>query len=1196
MTTRITNLLGSLKRPPSNEMTTPLSPLYPTSETNDHKIYVDALNEAFGNLEIKNIALTGSYGSGKSSILKDFIKGKEDKTILISFSTLGANIKDYTSDGTPEENKKSLDSTANLIQKEVIKQILYKEKYDKIPESRYPRISKINFWRTIGLTITITALFPIVLFAFNQIDILKLNKIRVAAVMELVYLAALVLSLVALKVMRKLQVEKLSGGPISITLSGANNYFDKYIDEIIYFFEATNYEVVVFEDIDRFKNLYIFENLRQLNTLINSSKQVNRSKRGGKQVRFVYAVKDSIFSEAKDDDENRTKFFDLIVPIVPFITYKNSRDVITDLFRNYDIDEDVINIVSKYITDMRLAKNIYNEFRIFNEKIVEDGKIEELSRSNLFAIIVFKNKYLKDFEDLKDKDSKLDKIYDQTRNFIDSEYESIGTEIADLKSDINGFDNIDVRCKGYGLKLIALSQKKMEEVNGYYNSYVVNGTTYDKSAAMLTKDFWVKLAGATAEPAITFSYMVKGQYYSAGNSLAISTAEIETEIGRKLNVGLWLEDDVQLLKKRLATKEAALALIRTRNTKDLMQYYPTFNAQVEEITGGGLLKELVALGYIDANYTLYTSIYREDNVSARGKNFIIHNLQQNKQDLTYKFEDEEDIRKTLNDLVPTDFENRSIYNFDILNYLLKFKDPKLAPVLNMLTAATPEDLDFLNKFVENDGEVDFLIAALAKNWRGLFNYLVENASLAQDDKNHLLDVALLNGDVSVQYITSHQISEHANQLENLKNNESKRYTETASELLAHFDVELLSLDGIKNKKLLEFVESNNLYEINTANIESLIGGKNLSLTNIKNLKSQVFEYVSKHLDQYVSILDESSETEHSVETSESLVEVLKAGSDQQTDVLDIIIEAALEDCYIDDINDVDPKTWPSLFKHVRATNMLPNVIDYYDSKEKQIDAILVGYINTAKNLTENEIIDDQVEKKAFALSVLDSDIDQVVKVSVVEGLGLDGYITPGEFKGYAGDMYGLLVSKGVIEDTAVTYNSLTDLSWATKESYISHSPKFDEYIADVKFSSDDMNAMSESGTVKPTVKKYILDNIATYKELTSVSSASHFAEYALSNNYALNATNLAVALNGLREQNSVKLLLLSLDQLTKENLMTILPIIGSNYAKLAQPSKHPSLEYNNDNLALVKRLHELRIVSSYEEKKGKLRANTKANL
>lgn len=50
---------------------------------NENKtIYTEALDYAFGNEDIKNIAITGIYGAGKSTVWKTYTKEKNLKNII----------------------------------------------------------------------------------------------------------------------------------------------------------------------------------------------------------------------------------------------------------------------------------------------------------------------------------------------------------------------------------------------------------------------------------------------------------------------------------------------------------------------------------------------------------------------------------------------------------------------------------------------------------------------------------------------------------------------------------------------------------------------------------------------------------------------------------------------------------------------------------------------------------------------------------------------------------------------------------------------------------------------------------------------------------------------------------------------------------------------------------------------------------
>ena len=59
---------------------------------------------------------------------------------------------------------------------------------------------------------------------------------------------------------------------------------------MLYLFENTNADVIVFEDIDRFDIGTVFERLHEVNRLANA-----RMKKDGKTLRFFYLLRDDIF-------------------------------------------------------------------------------------------------------------------------------------------------------------------------------------------------------------------------------------------------------------------------------------------------------------------------------------------------------------------------------------------------------------------------------------------------------------------------------------------------------------------------------------------------------------------------------------------------------------------------------------------------------------------------------------------------------------------------------------------------------------------------------------------------------------------------------------------------------------------------------------------------------------------------------------
>ena len=186
----------------------------------------------------------------------------------------------------------------------------------------------------------------------------------------------------------------------------SESVFNKNLDEIMYFFEATGYKIVFFEDLDRLDDRKIFVHLRELNNLLNNDDTIKE-----KPIVFIYAVKDDIFT--KDD---RTKFFDFIIPVIPVINSTNSGEILLKRLQEsekngiqHNISSDFIFDVSPYISDMRVLQNIYNEFVIY-KNLLSVHQALALRDEQMMAMIIFKNLYPKDFADIQNETGVIKKL------------------------------------------------------------------------------------------------------------------------------------------------------------------------------------------------------------------------------------------------------------------------------------------------------------------------------------------------------------------------------------------------------------------------------------------------------------------------------------------------------------------------------------------------------------------------------------------------------------------------------------------------------------------------------------------------------------------------------------------------------------------------------------------------------------------
>jgi hypothetical protein len=109
---------------------------------------------------VRNIALTGGYGVGKSSILQEICREFEKTAVTVSLPTLGEKVP---ADGPAA-------SVTNRIQKEIVNQLLYRERPERVPGSGYRRLTRFKWTRAAASSLAITAPVVFVLYLTHAVD------------------------------------------------------------------------------------------------------------------------------------------------------------------------------------------------------------------------------------------------------------------------------------------------------------------------------------------------------------------------------------------------------------------------------------------------------------------------------------------------------------------------------------------------------------------------------------------------------------------------------------------------------------------------------------------------------------------------------------------------------------------------------------------------------------------------------------------------------------------------------------------------------------------------------------------------------------------------------------------------------------------------------------------------------------------
>lgn len=395
---------------------------------------VKYLYDAIRKDDVYNVAVSGPYCSGKSSILKTFSRLNEAGQFHKRYSVLSISLATSASIEAKEQDggSKTALGIAQSVEYSILQQILFRERHSKLPASNFVKIPYRNIWENISIVeMAVIAVLSVIYLILGQKTLIGICFV---AVCLLALFAYIVCNIVLGNRYPHLESVKVKNLEMRLNHFSPDSIFNKYIDEIVYFFKRTDYDVVIFEDIDRFENPDLFFKLREINTILNNNKDIiSRDERS--RIVFVYALRDDIFKNATD----RTKFFDAIIPVIPFINYENSEIQLRKELEQRGFptwtESNALKDISFFLTDMRLLKNVTNEFAQFADGLGFNDETDQNQKVHLLALLLYKNLNPVDFNEIHNGKGTLVEIFNSLSGYMDMIERRIDKEIDKLEKE-----------------------------------------------------------------------------------------------------------------------------------------------------------------------------------------------------------------------------------------------------------------------------------------------------------------------------------------------------------------------------------------------------------------------------------------------------------------------------------------------------------------------------------------------------------------------------------------------------------------------------------------------------------------------------------------------------------------------------------------------------------------------------------------
>lgn len=959
--------------------------------------YDAQLTFALTDPDMKNIALSGPYGAGKSSILATYkIRHPELKFLHISF----AHFQDTSrADGQPTDEKR--------LEGKIINQLIHQLPAQAIPQTHFPLLREVDHAKVKGYIYW--AIFWLLLLAFicfhdawcGLVDSLSLESIRSLLGMtrrkEAVLVAAVICVILATRGLtdyiclqrnqRILRKVNFKGANVDIELfSGENDsYFDRYLNEVLYLFDHVDADVVVFEDIDRYDRNLIFERLREINVLANCIRGQER-----KPLRFLFLIRDDLFTT-----KDRTKFFDVIIPVVPVMDGSNSYAMLIRLFGQLEEGarpgDEFLRGVSLYIDDMRLLRNIFNEYSVYYCNYKESNEIE-LNVDKLLAMVICKNLFPADYSMLHRGKGYVYTLFYNKPQLVRRKREELLKQLQTLEE-----------------RLEEIQREVFQDMN-------------ELDAAYYAENRRTRIQ-ATGEEDISFSSRAK--YIEA---IKANSYEIEYYSVDYYSSGRWVKENVRdkfdrlrknheylehmvLIQKRADAENLRQQIAEVKNTLETLEIMPLRemidSENADEIFGATytnalgevesyadvkrssyfpLIPYLVRSGYIDESYQDYMSYYYADGLRREDKVFLRSLLEHNYKGAAYRLEEP---CKVVGWMHSGQFETAECLNYQLLDALLLTvcHSEELPKSAVRRGVDCGDRLHRLIRYVFKNRAMDFFDGYL---WHGKYaadfveqmNRECENAAtwvlgdemLSDRTKCKYAMQTILHADTyrSHDLEDRQRLSEYVGQntqflYAEFAEGEEKRFVEGIELFRVKFQRLVLTDEEwnraedpdrgtatLKNNfEVLRQIYQRELYAINVQNImallrifyklppQEIVPSKLLTLIYLKR-GEPLREYVDRHLEKFLFTL---TETEVLLEDRENVILSVLNREYLSEECKEKYVAALVCRRELSQLKQVQDKAlWPMLMDgHVSAVPY--NFTDYYYLSGNGMDEALVGYIN-----------------------------------------------------------------------------------------------------------------------------------------------------------------------------------------------------------------------------------------------------------
>ena len=625
--------------------------------------------------------------------------------------------------------------------------------------------------------------------------------------------------------------------------------------------------------------------------------------------------------------------------------------------------------------------------------------------------------------------------------------------------------------------------------------------------------------------------------------------------------------------------------------KDLLKAFPVNKVLSENVQRNKCLVFLLRRGYIDEKYVNYINYFKGTSITKDDMNFIL--AVKNHTFLEFDYH----LTKTpmvIERLQIYEFEQRNIYNFDLLEQLLEMQESeKLKIFIKQLAIGDDISWRFIDEFISWTAQGTLFIRLLAENWAGMWAHISADETLTYERKLMYLQMILSVSECStieslnINQCMTRYFENHIDILQRLADCDGNKVISAIACLNVKFSS--LEIDNVPAIVLDSVFEKRN-YILNEDMLRTAITYRNKDLSDeferkpystlilLKDLN--VLGYVRDNIEYFVDkiVLSHNDLYDNPEDIVDMLIQLA-----QRTEMQVKLIEQenfcfnSINDCCLDYVH-VDKDKWMPVWDMLLRQNAVKvnweNVIAYWEVYyfSEALNEYISSHVDELVVLN-NVFIDDRF-KKAFIKEDFDLDIQfKLLPILRLENFDLEIHLIPEE-------TLRIMVGCNYFEFTAERYWDVDTISTDIGINFIIQNQEKYMSLADTIHMSENL---LEQLILRDDFSKYnsykLFEEYAANYMTEKIAIQMKHLDLPVTKNIFMAAWRCTDA------EEHVNLLLDYFTMLNRDELEQYFAETMMPYSELSDRScrHYVILPITKENQALAKYLYEIKYITSYGE-------------